>query len=413
MENAYLNNLPVEILHRVFDYCDVQTILCKIGCVCKRLRAVAYQYNRFHLRFDVKDTRLIKHLFHLISEDSIVSLDISFKEAGCRIFNELVRKSNIRFTRLRHLIVRNVTRKHLERLFANMNYIDSISLTIDSYCSPWDFKLPKFSLWIMKSNLQKLCWKEFDYRVNNISWSIPCKLTHLTINSCLYGEYLILLEQLPCLQTLQLNKCILNTEDMSIPSTNVSFSSQLTCLIIAVWSLPIDHLISLIFKTPQLRHLKLISYENMVKSVVDIHEWEKFIRTELNSLDKCEFFISIKILSNDMISLPSLIAPFQEPFWLDEKRWFIVCEYLLGHSTLYLYTIPTDIYGRYYNGSSYGILYKDDSYHLTERLEKEIVIDVSNRFELSSKYYALLLCSSVFIMKNNDILLNLYRHSTN
>ncbi|UJR18315.1 hypothetical protein I4U23_005217 [Adineta vaga] len=82
------------------------------------------------------------------------------------------------------------------------------------------------SIGIMESNLQKLCWEQFYYSANDMTWPSQCKLAHLVI----------------------------------------------------------------------------------------------------------KFFVTLGIPSNDMIDLPSLIAPFEVPFWLDDKCWFTVCEWVLGHA---------------------------------------------------------------------------------
>jgi hypothetical protein len=102
----------------------------------------------------------------------------------------------------------------------------------------------------------------------------------------------------------------------------MSFTAQLTCLVITDCSISMEHLISIIFKIHTLRHLKLASRKKTLNSVVDIYNWEKFIRTEL-------IFLNV--------------------FGLNEKHWFIVCEYILNisHSIL-LYTIPNTIIADYY-----------------------------------------------------------------
>ncbi|CAF4364076.1 unnamed protein product [Rotaria sp. Silwood2] len=343
MENSHLINLPVEILHHIFHYCDVRTIAFKIGRVCKRLRTVAYRYSRFQLTFHYGDNAMfIEHMLHLIPNDSIVSLILTDLYTKFQAFLDIVHKSNVIFTRIRHLTLNNVRDDALENFFANINYIQPISLTIDSHWPPKSANLSKFSTWIMNTNLQKLCWKQLDYNTNDMSWVDQCKLTHLTINSCLYSEYRILLHRLPYLKTLQLNNCTMDTEDMCIPSSIVSFDSQLTYLIINDCLVPVECLMFLISKIPQLRHLKLVSYAKMIQSVADIYQWEKFIRTEMNFLHTCEFLVSYEMSSDDVVSLPSLLAPFQEPFWVHEKRWFIVCEYELGFSTISLHTTSMD-----------------------------------------------------------------------
>ncbi|CAF4042201.1 unnamed protein product, partial [Rotaria magnacalcarata] len=214
-----------------------------------------------------------------------------------------------------------------------------------------------------------------EYEAKDMSWPIQCKLMYLKLRSCLYSEYLLLLLQLPCLKILELEECIMKTENMCTPSSNISFISQLTCLIITNCSVPIEYLRSLILETPKLRHLKLCYQKEIFKSVVDIYDWEKFIRTELNFLDTCEFLVCYKIAPNDKINLQLILAPFLESFWVNEKRWFICCEYVLGHSTIVLYTVPMNFNFYYYGGVCYVISAKINNYHLIQRLHNTIWTD--------------------------------------
>ncbi|CAF2110676.1 unnamed protein product, partial [Rotaria magnacalcarata] len=214
-----------------------------------------------------------------------------------------------------------------------------------------------------------------EYKAKNMSWPIPCKLTYLKLRRCLYSEYLLLLLQLPCLKTLELEECIMKTENTCTPSSNISFISQLTCLIITDCSVPIEYLRSLILETPKLRHLKLCYRKEIFKSVVDIYDWEKFIRIELNFLDTCDFLVHYKIPPNDKINLQLILAPFLESFWVNEKRWFIGCEYVLGHSTILLYTISTNFNFYYYKDVCYAISAKNNNYHLIQRLHNDILTD--------------------------------------
>ncbi|CAM4835380.1 unnamed protein product [Rotaria magnacalcarata] len=214
-----------------------------------------------------------------------------------------------------------------------------------------------------------------EYEAKDMSWPIQCKLTYLKLRSCLYSEYLLLLLQLPCLKILELEECIMKTENMCTPSSNISFISQLTCLIITNCSVPIEYLRSLILETPKLRHLKLCYQKEIFKSVVDIYDWEKFIRTELNFLDTCEFLVCYKIAPNDKINLQLILAPFLESFWVNEKRWFICYEYVLGHSTIVLYTVPMNFNFYYYGGVCYAISAKINNYHLIQRLHNTIWTD--------------------------------------
>jgi hypothetical protein len=113
----------------------------------------------------------------------------------------------------------------------------------------------------------------------------------------------------------------------------------------------------------------------------------------LNFLDTCEFLVHYKIPPNDKTNLQLILAPFLESFWLNEKRWFIGCEYVLGQSTILLYTVPTNFDFYYYKTVGYAISVKNNNYHLIQRLQDDILTDVS-------------VSSSFFIMKKQNILFN-------
>ncbi|CAF4854652.1 unnamed protein product [Rotaria socialis] len=375
MENTYLINLPTEILYRIFDYCDIETILLKLRRVCKKLRTIVYQYNRFHVEFNERNIMYVRHLLHIVPNHSIVSLNMQLMKRWYEIFNDLVHKYKSRFTRLRYLRIPEVKDEHWKNLFTNENSIELISLKIDFIDTPNSAVFSKLSSMLTKLNVQKLYCRMLEYKAKNMSWPIPCKLTYLKLRRCLYSEYLLLLLQLPCLKILELEECIMKTENTCTPSSNISFISQLTCLIITDCSVPIEYLRSLILETPKLRHLKLCYRKEIFKSVVDIYDWEKFIRTELNFLDTCDFLVYYKIPPNDKTNLQLILAPFLESFWVNEKRWFIGCEYVLGHSTILLYTISTNFNFYSYKDVCYAISAKNNNYHLIQRLHNDILTD--------------------------------------
>lgn len=89
-----------------------------------------------------------------------------------------------------------------------------------------------------------------------------------------------------------------------------------------------------------------------------------------------------------MINLDSITAPFQESFWLIEKRWFVAYEYVFSYQRLFfLYTVPTTI-GAYYNYSSQKtideILFTNQNYyaikHKKYQFMNKIAFDVSDEF---------------------------------
>lgn len=97
--------------------------------------------------------------------------------------------------------------------------------------------------------------------------------------------------------------------------------------------------------------------------MTQIHDWANFCRTELNFLHTLKFICSFQHSSSDIVSFGSIAAPFQQPFWLTEKRWPVVCEYNFdSRGDFSLYTMPITLLNRSYESSKYGILFKDNQY---------------------------------------------------
>jgi hypothetical protein len=156
----------------------------------------------------------------------------------------------------------------------------------------------------------------------------------------------------------------MDTENMP----DVSFTSQLKCLIIKYFTLSIQQLRLIVSKTPALRYLRLgpASFDRELLSIAETNDWENFFRSELNFLDRLEFFFIYKISSDNVIGFDSIVAPFQKPFWLIEKRWRVVCECILNwEDIILLYTIPVNL-GKFVGlgYSTHGIVFMDNNYYI-------------------------------------------------
>ena len=388
MADEYLSNLPVELLHHIFNYCDSKTIFLNIGSVCKRLRTVVYQYNQIELEFSRISTSIVRRTLRYISRHAVKSLILSLRYPSATK-NELrsYMSDILQFDQLRNLSLRNLRDEYLQLFLESLNYTQLTTLEIIIEDKP---TVKTFSLLASMTkkfnNLQKFSLTSLKHKIEDIALLGQCNITHLTIDKCLYSEYLAVLYHVSSLKTLQLNDVIMNVD-------NSSPISQLTCLIIQDCCLSTEHLKLLISKTNALRHLKLtFRTPKKFESLGDIYDWENFFRTELNFLHRFEFFISYELPSNDMIYFESFLIPFQEPFWLTEKRWFVVCEYNARNNYLrynnppliFIYTMP-NIYGAYHDDIvrvRYGILFKRDNYYITEysrgQLKNTTACDVSS-----------------------------------
>ncbi|CAF1424534.1 unnamed protein product [Adineta steineri] len=93
--------------------------------------------------------------------------------------------------------------------------------------------------------------------------------------------------------------------------------------------------------TPSLGHLKLISSRSTLDSIFDGSYWEQLIQKKLLLLNQFQFsFTCIKNEFDDTATFDSLILPFQSPFWVNNKKWFVTCGYILQESIIMLYTRP-------------------------------------------------------------------------
>jgi hypothetical protein len=323
MTQANLSNLPIEALHRIFHYCDARTILYKIRFVCKSLHDVVNQYDRIELELNWKDFMHFRRPFLSVPSHVVSSLIVSLE--GGYISKDELRTFIcylLRFKHIRHLSLRGVRDEDIQLFLRDANYNQLVSLTIDSKDESNRHTCSHISSVIEELNLRKLCYPNLRYEINVISWPQKCQLTHLTVKSCPYSQYLAILQQLPYLKTLGLNNIIMDSEEMS----TTSFTSQLTNLIINVCSLSAQQLKLLLSATPALRDLSIGFRETWRKCFADIYGWENFVQTELNFLNRLEFFYYQELSLNTMPSFDTIIAPFREPFWLKEKHWFVACE---------------------------------------------------------------------------------------
>ncbi|CAF1193495.1 unnamed protein product [Adineta steineri] len=175
-----------------------------------------------------------------------------------------------------------------------------------------------------------------------ISWPDQCKLQHLVIDSCIYGEYLDILQKLPYLRTLVMRNCTIDdTHSTLLLLSKFKTPSSLISLTISDCSFSLKNLTLLLSPIPTLLHLKLISHRSILDSFFHGSRLEELIRAKAPALVRFEFFLSYNYQENDQfISLESLMDPFRTPFWLNDKRWFVTCAYVPKGSTIWLHTTP-------------------------------------------------------------------------
>jgi hypothetical protein len=333
-----IETLPVELLHRIFDDLDAETILLSIRPVCRLFRSVVNTYNRYV--FNVKSISKLNLyiLCRLLKPQNVISLILSNDEQSSdriHLFISLVRLRQ--FTRLRSLTLLNIDEGQLNFVLKriNINFLTSFAFNIRKF----DFRRKKttsnlLTSIIAQSTLHILKFDIDTTRMAMISWPINCTIRYLTIDNGKNMDNLYtILQCSPHLHTLIMPQSLAVINDLS----SLCFR-QITSLTIEKVDVTIDKLESFLSLTPSLVYLKLIGSGKLL----DGKRWEQFIEISLPQLDKFEFgFKEGRLNIQTPEELELIIASFRTPFWIEHKRWFVTCEYEYDYlHTVSLYSLP-------------------------------------------------------------------------
>ncbi|CAF3821402.1 unnamed protein product [Rotaria sp. Silwood1] len=175
-----------------------------------------------------------------------------------------------------------------------------------------------------------------------IPWTNPCSIIYLTIKSCSLKEYDLLLQRLPYLRTFSTEEFIIDKSNQLNSSPSISKCyPQLASLMIGNGSFSMTDFELILFLTPSLARLKLISYKSILDSITNGSDWEYLIHNKLPNLKIFEFFFSYHLQKeNEAEDLTLVLDRFRTSFWLKEKKWIVACDYVLHQNVIYIYTTP-------------------------------------------------------------------------
>jgi hypothetical protein len=174
--------------------------------------------------------------------------------------------------------------------------------------------------------------------ISEISWSSSSNIRHLTIKSCSFEEYKLLLQRLTHLQTFKTLQIIMN---QSMTSSSITPQHrQLMSLSIGNSSLSITDFEQVLSLTPSLSTLELMScLSSNLDSILNGSDWTHLIQTKLSDLQIFHFFFSYNLKhANDAKDLDLIVGQFRTPFWLQEKKWIVTCDYTLKEHRINFYT---------------------------------------------------------------------------
>ena len=339
-----VDRIPVEVLHRLFDDLDLPTIFFSLRQTSRHLRAVVNSYNRFVLHLPSISRRQLELLARSLDPSSIRSLTLTNDERPFDSIGLLFSHFHLRqLTCLQSLTVVVKKECQLKSIFKRFNGRALRSLTIqvamyDGRCKTCTAKL--LSTTLTRANLRRLELNLEREQLEKIVWPTSCSLRALKLERCVpFDQLSPLLLSLPQLTTLILSDFRLrNPFESSTISANSTPFPQLTSLTLEKVNEDIHDLEAFLSLTPSLVHLKLIGQGNYCYG----SRWEHFLQLHLPALTRFEFFFDTKLLSRQYSSdIRSTIVSFQTPFWLVEKKWFVIYESDLNSlEYVRIYSIP-------------------------------------------------------------------------
>lgn len=318
-----LLTLPTELLYRICDFLDAETLLLSFRGVCTHFQAVADTYEQYDIRIPTDSNA---NLCRIIRPENIVSLNFWDQTQRTDWIADFLSRCDInRFTRLRSLSLSKIDRNELMIILRHVTIncqLSSLSICYDVSTDDDGDVLHCLFLAIAQPTLRQLGLHSNLADTNELSWPKHCPLRALTIGSCKIQQFCLILLNSPHLHTLIMNNCYVHAID------GISLSDsyrQLTSLTLNDLRMTMDKFELLLSFVPSLVRLDLSSSGKPFEFVQRLSRWEGFLRARLPRLLQLE--LCIFCYCCDWQNFEVLIDAFRTPFWLTEKRWFVTCQF--------------------------------------------------------------------------------------
>ena len=378
MCDIYLDNLPVELVYRIFDYLDCKTILFNIRYVCKYFNNLTNNYNRY--KIDLNGIRM--NHFHILCQKfnpkNVIKLILCNDDKTIGLIKMFLLKYNLNeFLNLRYLILSHIEDQELEISLKQLenNLINEISIIKFDLYDNKDLKHELLSNLIVRPNLLKL---NLEFRladVKDFPWPFECQIKCLRIgNEITFNQFYTILNQSIYLKEFILKDCS-NKELIKYPFKTFL---QLNSLTFEYSRMTMEEFQILILYIPNINYLKL----NGTYRLADGCQLETLIRRYLPLLKTFQFYFDSWENPDYQEDFLIISSTYKTYFWTEEKHWFINCDYLLGQiPKMRLYSLPlsyhkfefySDIDKQSFTTSNQSLNSKDSVKQLTIDLNRSI-----------------------------------------
>ena len=338
-----LDTLPNELIYLIFNYIDTLTIVRSIRCVCKRLYQSVNQYDKYNFDLKLINKSDFLFLFNYIKHHKIISLTLNDNNQSpgqIEYFLSLYRLKY--FTKLRYLILIDIDDCYLSILLKDIQTNQLHTLIINSqrdYSQNSTISNDFLSI-ILLPTLKNLHINIPTFDSSQIQWSNLCQIEQLEINCLKLNQYYNIVRSLPNLKKLVLTDIDEQFHDgFHFPDNDLESFNQLDYLIIKYSHIDLIILEIILSLTPTIKYLQLMKSIDIDGFISNLTRLENFIQLKLPLLNKFEFFlIDRQIFVNNFVDISSIIKLFQTSFWIELKKWFVICDYYVTPRNILLYT---------------------------------------------------------------------------
>jgi len=337
LADAYLDRLPVELIFHLLNFLDTQTILLSFRYVCQRFYLISNVYNQYEFNFQSCTKSNFNRFCRILCPENILSLSLSDDDQTPGQISLFLTKFNFKqFENLRSLTLLDIENINLNVILKDLIDLKLNSLTIRSrtLCTWSTETLTCLSTFLEHSSLKQFTLSIWCFEIYEFVWPRQCQIEYLHISNRLtYEQYCSILDRCSMLKTFIVKDVLWN--DTSIMQINQY--RQLKSLTLEDNRMDIYKLEQFLSLTPTLTYLKVIG----MAYLIDSYRWEKILRIKLPNLERFEFFfLSWKNVNYNFSDIESLIRPFQTSFWLENKHWFVNCDYIINPMEVMLYSLP-------------------------------------------------------------------------
>ena len=344
-----IEQLPAELLYRIFDYLKFSEIFTSFSNLNVEFNRYLIGFDRYKLDFRSVDRFEFDFVCNSISPRNVRSLILSDdKQTPGQISLFLSRFQIRQFTRLQSLKLIEIEQHHLLTFIQQIRLTNLICLTIETRCGSCFYVQNPTILTFLSSIFQQDNVRSLQLNISNyennkyLSFFNSTSLEYLSLDCCSYEEYLLILRWSPRLQVFHLNNCFLNSaKNISSSSKTFRHKNLRSLSIIELENVHLKQLKRFISLTPSIVYLKLIGQGYFQYGAFDGFQWETILSEHLSSLKRFHFhFVTINNQIQTKNQIDSIVNSFGGRFWKETKCCFVECQFIKYLSQLRLYSLP-------------------------------------------------------------------------